>query len=65
MCLKSISRTTTRFDTPGYHCFREIHLNARLNINFDRRKDREMDKWTGIQIPMSDPSTSRCDNKIM
>ena len=32
-----------RFDTRSYHCFREINLNARLNINIDRWMDRQKD----------------------
>ena len=34
VCFKSMSRTiTARFDTRSYHCFRETHLNARLDVN--------------------------------
>ena len=30
-----------RFGNHSYHCFREIHLNARLNINVDRPMNRQ------------------------
>ena len=36
-----------RFDTPSLHCFREIHLNAILNINLT---DGCNDRWTDGQM---------------
>ena len=38
-----------RFDTCSYHCFREIHLNARHDVNVDRWMDGQMDGRTDGQ----------------
>ena len=38
-----------RFDTRSYHDFREINLNAKLDVNVDRRTDEGMGGYKQVR----------------